>query len=271
MMPSLPIAPEQPLLLFTDLDGTLIDHHSYSAEKSRLAILRLAQRGIPLIFCSSKTFAEQIHLQRELGIIQPFIVENGSAVAIPKGYFSTPALSADTAYDLIPLVQVDAAYIRREMAHYQGIQGFTGATDLELNKATGLTGDALKYARDRSYTETLLTPLTPETEAFIRPLLALKGLTISRGGRFFSVQSANTDKGRAVRWLADHFSQHLSAQPLLAACGDSANDASMLSAVDLPFLVQQPGKKWADMDIPGLVKVPEVGPAGFSRVVQMLL
>lgn len=271
MTPSLPIAAGQPLLLFTDLDGTLIDHHSYSAETSRAAVRQLAERGIPLVFCSSKTFAEQIHLQRELGIRQPFIVENGSAVAIPRGYFSGAPLPPNAKYELIPLVRTDTSSISAALAHFHDIKRYSNASDLELNAATGLSGDALARARDRSYTETLLTPLTPETVAFMRPQLESRGLTLSRGGRFFTVQSAETDKGRAVRWLAAVFGQHWSAAPLIAACGDSANDASMLSAADFPFLVQRPDHTWVNMDIPGLIRIPEIGPMGFNMAVRMLL
>ncbi len=271
MTPSLPIAAEQPLLLFTDLDGTLIDHHSYSAALSQAAVRQLAERGVPLVFCSSKTFAEQVHLQRELGIVQPFIVENGSAVAIPRGYFSSATLSPDTAYELIPLVRTDAALIGAALAHFQDIKRYSNASDLELNAATGLSGAALARARDRSFTETLLTELMPEMEALMRPQLESLGLTLSRGGRFFTVQSAETDKGRAVRRLAEVFGQHWSAAPLIAACGDSANDTSMLSAADIAFLVQKPDHTWVNMDIPGLIKIPEIGPVGFSMAVRMLL
>jgi len=271
MTPSLPIVPGQPLLLFTDLDGTLIDHHSYSAATSQAAIRKLTERGIPLIFCSSKTFAEQVHLQRELGIRHPFIVENGSAVAIPEGYFSGATLPSETGYELIPLVQEDAVFIRAALVHFQDVKGYSNASDLELSAATGLTGDALTRARERYFTETLLTPLTVETMALMRPHLESQGLTLSRGGRFFTVQSAETDKGRAVRWLADLFGQHLPVAPWLAACGDSANDASMLSAADIAFLVQRPDHTWTDMDVPGLIRVTEIGPAGFSMAVRMLL
>jgi predicted mannosyl-3-phosphoglycerate phosphatase (HAD superfamily) len=45
-------------LVFTDLDGTLLDHHSYSCEEAMPAVRALAEAGFPLIFNSSKTAAE---------------------------------------------------------------------------------------------------------------------------------------------------------------------------------------------------------------------
>ncbi|MBK6996229.1 MAG: HAD-IIB family hydrolase [Lewinellaceae bacterium] len=78
----LPISSGQPVIVFSDLDGTYIDHHSYSPEGSAAALKELQNRAWPLVFCSSKTFAEQVFLQQQLGLYAPFILENGSAVAI---------------------------------------------------------------------------------------------------------------------------------------------------------------------------------------------
>ncbi|MEO0354349.1 MAG: HAD hydrolase family protein, partial [Cyanobacteria bacterium P01_A01_bin.3] len=73
------------LLVFTDLDATLVDHQTYSYEAALPAIARLKQLDYPIIFNSSKTIAEQQHLRAELDIQTPFIVENGAAVVIPPG------------------------------------------------------------------------------------------------------------------------------------------------------------------------------------------
>ncbi len=75
------------ILIFTDLDGTLLDPQSYSFEEALPALERVRQRKIPLILCSSKTRAELELYQRELNVGDPFISENGGAVFIPPGYF----------------------------------------------------------------------------------------------------------------------------------------------------------------------------------------
>ncbi|MDP2876998.1 MAG: HAD-IIB family hydrolase, partial [Holophaga sp.] len=64
-------------ILFTDLDGTLLDESTYAFEPALPAIRALQERGIPIVFCTSKTFAETVALQEVLGITDPFIVENG--------------------------------------------------------------------------------------------------------------------------------------------------------------------------------------------------
>ena len=73
-----------PLLVVTDLDGTLLDHFNYSFDKAREALSRLAELGIPLIPNTSKTSAELRQLRQELETDAPFIVENGSAIFLPR-------------------------------------------------------------------------------------------------------------------------------------------------------------------------------------------
>ena len=42
--------------------------------------------AIPLVFVTSKTRAEVVRLQEEMGIREPFIVENGGGIFFPRGY-----------------------------------------------------------------------------------------------------------------------------------------------------------------------------------------
>ena len=45
-------------IVFTDLDGTLIDHNTYSYESAIISLNLLKEHNIPLIFCTSKTRTE---------------------------------------------------------------------------------------------------------------------------------------------------------------------------------------------------------------------
>ncbi len=274
MMRLLPVPSDQPLIVFTDLDGTLIDHHNYGIEGSREAIKQLAERKAPIVFCSSKTFAEQVYLQRQIGINQPFIFENGSAVAIPVGFFQGkkyPAVRTEQGYDLVVFAHADAGALRSILRSFETIKGYANATDVELSAATGLSGASIQRARERGFTETLLTPLTEIQAAQIGGHLKPLGFTLSRGGRFYTVQSDSVSKGKAVQWMMDIFCEEAAQSPCFAAMGDSPNDVSMLEVVDRPFLVQKPDHTWADLEIPQLIKIEGVGPAGFSAAVQMLL
>ena len=65
-------------LIFTDLDGTFLNHSDYSFEDSKEALEKISQKNIPLIFTTSKTKVEVELLQKKVGIKEPFIIENVS-------------------------------------------------------------------------------------------------------------------------------------------------------------------------------------------------
>ena len=74
-------------IIFSDLDGTLIGHSTYSYKAALAALHLLKEKKVPLIFCTSKTRAEINKYRKELGIKDPFISENGGAIFVPKKYF----------------------------------------------------------------------------------------------------------------------------------------------------------------------------------------
>ena len=76
------------LLVFSDLDGCLPDHFSYSYQAARPPLNKLS--AIPLIITASKTLAEIAELSAELELASRFIVENGAGGIMPADYFPTP-------------------------------------------------------------------------------------------------------------------------------------------------------------------------------------
>ena len=84
--------------VITDMDGTFLNHHSYDYQSAIPMIEQLKQQSIPVIFNTSKTFTETRQFQEQLKINLPFIVENGSAIYIPKD-MKTLTINTDTEYE----------------------------------------------------------------------------------------------------------------------------------------------------------------------------
>ena len=79
------------LIVFSDLDGTLLDHDSYGYDAAAAALAALRARNIPLILCSSKTAAELVPLRAELGFENcAAIVENGAGILAARETRVTP-------------------------------------------------------------------------------------------------------------------------------------------------------------------------------------
>ena len=269
-----------PWLVFTDLDGTLLEWSSYSTRVSRPTLLRLRQRGVPVIFCSSKTAAEHRALREELGIRAiPAIVENGAAIIVPDST-GLPAgdwppapgepgrrprslgLAADEIHRRLDRL--------RERSGHR-LRGYRDITDEDLMRMTGLSRAAAGRARRRDYSETLIDELDHDQWESLRPEFAAEGLECRHGGRFHTVTGAGTDKGRAVREVIDLYAKAYGRPVQSIGLGDSANDAPLLAAVDHPYLVAREDGSWANLGIPGLIKVKGRGPYGWGEVVERLL
>ena len=53
-------------LISTDLDGTFLGHKNFDYKINEILISKIAQRNIPIIFNTSKTFDEVIAIKKEL-------------------------------------------------------------------------------------------------------------------------------------------------------------------------------------------------------------
>lgn len=256
------------LIIFSDIDGTLIDFETYSYSEVRTTVSQLVTSNIPLVLCSSKTKQEQAFYREALQIPDPFIVENGSAIVVPEGYFGSKVPPVIVLGKTIEFVRQAIEAVR----HKTGLdfQGYGDLTLAEVSRITGLDELAATYAKKREYSETIVTRLNEESLEKIRSALAAFGLSIVSGGKFHTVMSSQTNKGIAARQLT-HLYQKKQADIVTVGIGDSANDAQLFEVVDLPFLVQKTGGYWQDLGELPVTRVPKVGPAGWREIVISLL
>lgn len=259
-------------LVFTDLDGTLLDSRTYSYAKSLAAINRLKENGIPIIFCSAKTRAEQEVYRRALGLFHPFVVENGGAIFIPRGYFPFPFDYQKTVNDLLTIeLAIPRRRVRRLLARIGRendfrFKGFTDMSAVEVAEITGLNLESARLARQREYDEPVKLDSSGET-AFAKFLAKLgeAGLNWSYGGRLYHVMGGG-GKGKAVEILSGLYRRILG-EIRTIGLGNGLNDSQMLSQVDIPVLVQKKDHSWENINLPRLRKVRGVGPEGWSKAI----
>ena len=263
---------DKKVVIFTDLDGTLLDREDYSCEKAHGAIQHLLKRAIPVVFCSAKTRVEQEVYRSALGISDPFIVENGGAIFIRQGYFpfDFDYNNSEDGYQVIelgiPYGEIRAVLKQVSRERNFDIRGFGDMSAGEVASLTGLDLEAASRAKQREYDETLTMEGTPEEIEGALQAIAEKGLKCTSGGRYYDVMGGN-DKGKATRILTGLFRRKFG-ELLTIAIGDSPNDLPMLSEVEWPFLVQQPGGTWEELDLPRLQRVNAIGPEGWSKVIE---
>jgi len=263
------------LVVFTDLDGTLLDHASYSFEPARPALESLLEAGVPLIFCTSKTRLETEHWRRTLANVHPFIVENGGAAFVPESYFGPDAGydKRDGGYGVLefgrPYPELRRALEAIRDSTGLPLRGFGDMSNEEIAERCGFSPEDAALAAIREYDEPFIGVDEIALPAVERAAAAT-GLGIVSGGRFHHLVGGG-DKGRAVRALRDLYVK--SRGPVrTAGLGDSPNDEPMLRAVDVPVLVRWPDGGYAEaVDLPGLVVAPYAGPEGWREAVLGLL
>lgn len=233
-------------LIFSDLDGTLLDHHTYRHDEADAVLGALETQHIPLILASSKTQSELLFYREVLHNRHPFIVENGAAVFIPAGYFSQQPADTRTK---------NGFWIKEfvaERKHWQQLiqqlpdefqndfTTFRAAGIDGIIKMTGLDVHAAARAAHRNYGEPVCWLGSPGRRREFIKKLRQNGAQVLEGGRFLHV-SGDCDKGQALHWLADVYHQHSAdSQFETIALGDSQNDVAMLEAADQAVVIRSP-------------------------------
>jgi len=263
------------LIVFTDLDGTLLDHTTYSFKPALPALKALGAKNIPVIFCTSKTRAEIEAHRLELNNIHPFISENGGALFIPKNYFSHnfQFTREDSHYCIIefgtPYPQLREVFNQMCTSLPGKLRGFGDLSAQEVAELCGLSLAQATLAKQREYDEPFLLD-DEAAEETVKEIATCAHLHLNRGGRFYHL-IGNCDKGKAVLHLRDIYQQK-SAHLKTVALGDSLNDLPLLAVVDYPILIQKPdGSYDPSIKLDNLILAPGSGPSGWCKAIVELI
>ena len=130
-------------LLFTDLDGTLLDHDTYRPSSEALRTVdRLARRRVVTVPVSSKTAPEIAHVTRSTGLATVAVAEGGGVLVLPDA----------THLDGVPRDQLVAC-----LAHLRGagwsVAGMSEMSVDEVRRRTDLDAESAARAMDRQASE----------------------------------------------------------------------------------------------------------------------
>jgi mannosyl-3-phosphoglycerate phosphatase len=261
-------------VIFTDLDGTLLDRDTYSWEAARPALDRLRRQGVPWVLVTSKTRAEVEFLRRDLDHEHPFIVENGGAVFVPLGYFpfAVSAGKRRNSYDVIelgmPYQRLVADLQRASQTSHCRVRGFHEMTPEEVATLCGLPLQQAVLAKEREYDEPFVVLDQDRAEALAAAIEDL-GCRSTRGGRFWHILGAS-DKALAVEALSALFTQW-NPPVRTIGLGDGLNDASFLNVVAAPVLILSAQAAELKVRVPRGVVTGRPGPEGWNEAVLALI
>lgn len=224
------------LIVFTDLDGTLLNHDDYDYRDALPAIRRLQSMSVPIIFTSSKTLDELQQLANEIGVHHPIIHETGCGISWPDNYF--PHLNSNHHAQCTPYATITALLRQLKTDYGFNFQGFDESSAAEISAITGLSLQRARQAKNRQYGEPIQWQDTTEQLELFRQKIEAAGLHLVQGGRFIHVMSP-VDKSSALRWLCRQYQHmHPGTRWQTAGLGDSPNDRELLKSVDFAYLVR---------------------------------
>ncbi|MAC83774.1 MAG: HAD family hydrolase [Arcobacter sp.] len=249
-------------LIFTDLDGTLLDHNTYSTDDAKEMLEYLKLKNIPLIIVTSKTKQEILKLRKQLDINYPFIVENGAGIFLPEDkYFKQINMGKTYSETLCFLNQYREKF---------NIKSFFDMSDKLVSSLTGLDIESSILAKKRDFCE----PFIIEDESKIQELkkLSLKeGFDIVKGGRFYHLITQGQDKANALIKLKNLYEEKYHKKFTTIALGDGENDKSMLDISDISVLIKKFDGSFIDYDKKDLIKTQAIGPAGWNEALKGIL
>ena len=266
-------------VIITDLDYTLLDSN-YSFEPASEVLTELRRRGIPVILCTSKTFAETDYFRRKMGLDDPFVVENGGAFYIPETFLKKWGLNH---------IKVEGEFFRKAFGvPIKQLESFIEAfrkktsaplkTYFEMDRKqllalTGLPPHLLELSLRREFDLPFIFQKNGDRfRASLEEEAGKQSLKVQKGGIFYHLSGTHT-KATALKELFSFLSPLFDSAEKIAL-GDSPNDLEMLREADIPVIVAKPGgvhDTYLVKALRGAVLSEGVGPEGWARAVLSIL
>lgn len=237
-------------LIFTALEGALIDARTDSFAGAEEAVYELDRRKIAYILLTSRTREEIEPVRRKLGHSHPFVTENGGGIYFPDGYFTVriPGFIRVGRYLSIaqgrPYAEVCEALDDLAEECGVGVAGFHHMTVREIAENTGVKPRAAELARAREFDEPFyFTSADEKAIARFVETARARGYSVRRGETFWHF-SSKCDPARAVRTVSGLFREATHIKLRLIGIGASENDLAWLGAVNQAVML--PGIEDAD-------------------------
>ena len=230
------------IIIFTDLDGTLLNEENFSFKQIITFIKNLLKLdNFFIFFISSKTKEEMINLRKKMNINVPLIYENGAGIYDLK--FCN--LIKEPLKKNIVLAKQKIKEIKKKTNLFRGLKSsvrFLDSMDIkEVKIILGLPSDEIEFAIERKFSRLFLFN---GDDSFLKNLkiqASENSLSINKGGRVYSI-SDNFTKADAFKFVKNKIKKNYPHSSFIGL-GDSENDKKLLEAVDFACIIKNKNKK----------------------------
>ena len=257
--------PKKKILIFTDLDGSLLDKETFKFDVIKDYFKELVRNGIIIIPNSSKTEAELLDFNEQNNLDLSFIAENGSSIhRLNKIHQNLP--------DKIIISRTidEIRNIYEENISLDFENKITHILELEREKQQKILGlplDKIKLAIKRDHSIPIKFNGTESEKNEFTKILKNSGLTIQTGGRIMNVCD-NVNKSIAMSKALQLIRKQLDDEIITIGVGDNENDIEMIKQTDYPCLVKNDNFDSSLINIDNLIKSSEPSPLGWADVIK---
>ena len=260
------------ILIFTDLDGSLLNHNNFEFREIKNFILNCIKNGIKIIPNTSKTKSEIEVFLDQLGQNLPFVVENGAAIhnldlVHRKLRFKNNSLVfSRSVNEILELFEKRIPIELKKRCSF-----LKDMSSIEQMKILGLNKKYLPFALNREYSMPLVFDGSKELVNKFTVLLKKIGMKLHEGGRIYNICD-DCSKGKAMTTLIEKLKNDFNFKSYTIVVGDSPNDISMLNVSDQPCIIPLPKKNNLNhMKDQNIIRATQSAPQGWEEVVRASL
>ena len=256
------------IIIFTDLDGSLLDKDTFEFHEIKDYFRDLVSKGIKIIPNSSKTKAELSNFNKQYNLNLSFIAENGSSIHglnlihenLPNNIFLSRTV--DEIYKIYNQNVTDN--LKEKVTFILNLKSN------EQQEIFGLSLEKMSLAIKRDHSIPIqFNGTESEKKEFIK-IMKNSGLTIQTGGRIMNVCD-NVNKSVAMSEAIRLMTKELDNEIITIGVGDNENDIEMIKMTDYPCLVKNENFDSSLINIDNLIKSDEPSPNGWSDVIKTAL
>lgn len=271
-------------VVLTDLDGTLLDHHTYDWSPAKPALDRLKRLNIPVIFNTSKTDSEVKNLSNEIGLTdQPYVIENGSALVL-NGFFKPfipqlsdfpqfQTLSHSPAWIIGQTLSSIHSYLNQVQPDLDiKLNSYRDWTVEEVAGVTGLSLAQAELSKEKYFSEPFVYEGADEEFKAFKVQANKDGFNILKGGRFYHLQGM-VNKASVIHFLHEFKALFWpdASDLKFISLGDGGNDIDMLEASDYAIAIKSPVSEFPKFTHAHPIYSKECGPSGWNDEMNQLL
>ena len=260
------------IFIFTDLDGSLLNHNNFEFMEIKDFILDCIKNGIKIIPNTSKTKSEIEVFLDQLGQNLPFVVENGAAIhnldlVHRKLRFKNNSLVfSRSVNEILELFEKRIPIELKKRCSF-----LKDMSSIEQMKILGLNKKYLPFALNREYSMPLVFDGSKELVNRFTALLKKIGMKLHEGGRIYNICD-DCSKGKAMTTLIEKLKNDFNFKSHSIVIGDSPNDISMLDVSDQPCIIPLPNKKnLCHLKDKKIIRATQSAPQGWEEVVRASL